>query len=188
MTAKRMLRAVGMAGVLVLSSGGSALSMHSQTTANSAPAGPGILTRDQAAAIFPANVFFRGQTATTQSRNSSGVRLADGRLVLAAIVNTSGYSSGVAEAYQAYLITEVPLNFGDRVLKPGAYGFGFVTGDRMTIMDIGGTEVLSATTVHDTELARPIPLQILPEAAKFRLYLGRNYVSFAAAPGSTRVP
>lgn len=188
MTAKRMLRALGLVGLLVLSAGESARWMHAQATANSAPAAPGILTRDQAAAIFPASVFFRGQTATIQARNSSGVRLAEGRLVLAAVVNTSGYSSAVAEAYQAYLITEVPLNFGDRVLKPGAYGFGFVTGDRMTIMDIGGAEVLSVTTRRDAELARPIPLQILPEAAKFRLYLGRNYVSFAAAPGSTRVP
>jgi len=188
MIAKQILRAAGLAGMLALSSGASAGWMDAQATANSVPATPGILTRDQAAAIFPASVFFRGQTATIQARNSSGVRLADGRLVLVAVVNTSGYSSSVAEAYQAYLITEVSLNFGDHVLKPGAYGFGFVTGDRMTVMDIGGAEVLSATTRHDAELARPVPLQILPEAAKFRLYLGRNYVSFAAAPGSNRVP
>lgn len=188
MNANQVLRAAGLAGVLVLSTGVNAGWMHGQAAANSAPAAPGILTREQAAAIFPTSVFFHGQSASIQSRNSSGVRFPNGRVMLAALVDTSGYSSSVAETYQAYLITEVSLNFGDQVVKPGAYGFGFVTGDRMTMMDIGGAEVLHASTLRDEKLVRPTPLQILPEDAKFRLYLGRNYVSFSAAPESTRLP
>ena len=62
--------------------------------------------------LLPASVFYRGQSATTQLRNSAGVKLADGLYVLATLVDTSGYSTGVAAKYQAYFITEVPLKVG----------------------------------------------------------------------------
>ncbi len=140
-----------------------------------------VLNRDQAAAILPASVFFRGQSATIQGRNSAGLRLPDGKLVLATLVDTSGYSSALQQTYQAYLITEVPLTIDGHTLPPGAYGFGFVAGNRMTVMDLGGNEVLHATTVRDESLKRPTPLQILPEGAEYRLYLGRSYVALATA-------
>ena len=59
--------------------------------------------------LMPAQVFFRGQSATVQMRNSGGVRYADGMFTLMALVDTSGYSSGIQQRYQAYLITEAPL-------------------------------------------------------------------------------
>ena len=43
--------------------------------------------------LLPASVFYRGQTATTQVRNSGGVKFADGFYVLAAMVDNSGYAS-----------------------------------------------------------------------------------------------
>ena len=97
----------------------------------------GILTREQAANFLPDKVFYRGQSATTQARNSAGVQFAAGRLMLATVVDTSGYSSAVAQSYQAYLITEVPLEFAGHVLAPGSYGFGFVAGNKMVAMDVG---------------------------------------------------
>jgi hypothetical protein len=146
-------------------------------------AAQGVLSREQAAAILPQSVFFRGQSASLQGRNSSGIRFANGKFVLMALVDTSGYSSALQQTYQAYLITEVPLILGGQTLNPGAYGFGFVADNKMTLMDIGGNEILHTTTTHDQALARPTPLQILPDAATgaFRLYLGRSYVALAPA-------
>jgi hypothetical protein len=143
-----------------------------------------VLTRDAAAKVLPATVFFRGQTAGVQARNSAGLKFADGALMLTAVVDTSGYSSAIQQSYQAYLLTEVPLMVGDKVLPAGAYGYGFVAGGKVVVMDIGGHEVLRAMTTSDAALARPTPLQILPDAApgRYRLYLGRSYVTIAAAP------
>ncbi len=145
----------------------------------------GILTRDQAANYLPDKVFYRGQSATVQARNSSGVGFAGGKLMLAAVVDTSGYSTAVAQGYQAYLITEVPLAFGGHVLAPGCYGFGFVAGDRMVVMDIGANLLFEAPTMKDAEMKRPNPLQIRPDAAagEYRLYMGRTYVAFSQAAG-----
>ncbi len=150
----------------------------------SAPAaktdGPlGLLTHEQAEAILPASVFYRGQSATIQGRNSAGIRLNGGRLVLAAIVDTGGYSTAVQQTYQAYLLTEVALKLGDKTLAPGAYGFGFVAGDRMVIMDVGANEILEAKTTRDAALARPKPLQLIADetaTGSYKLYLGRSFV------------
>jgi len=152
--------------------------------AQKSPVSTGILNRDQAAPFVPPSVFYRGQVAPTQARNSAGYKFADGKLFLATLVDTSGYSSAVQQTYQGYLILEVPLRFGDKTLAPGAYGFGFIAGDRMVAMDLGSKEILSTSTTSDAGLARPNPLQILPDPASansFRLYLGRSYVAIAAA-------
>jgi hypothetical protein len=152
------------------------ISAQAQTTAT-----PGLLSREQAAAILPDKVFYRGQSATIQGRNSAGIRLADGKLVLLTIVDTSGYSTSIQESYQAYLITEVALHVGDQTLKPGAYGFGFVAGDRMVVMDLGANELLHTATTKDPSLARPTPLQLIADGVtgNYRLYLGRSYVTLA---------
>ncbi len=93
------------------------------TFAQTAPAAQpeAILHPAESAKLLPGAVFFRGQSATTQARNSGGVRFADGFYVLTTIVDNSGYSTGIQEKYQAYFITEVPLDIDGHHLIPGAY-------------------------------------------------------------------
>ena len=145
-----------------------------QTSTNAVLA-PGDLQR-----LFPATVYYSGQTAPTQLRNSGGVKFEDGHYVLASLVDTSGYSSDLAAKYQGYLITEVALQIAGKQLAPGAYGIGFVAGDQFLVTDVGGNEVLTALSVTDTAMTRPRPLQITTDpAGGFRLYAGRRYVRFS---------
>ncbi len=154
----------------------------SNASAQKPPVSTGILSRDQAGPLLPPSVFYLSQVAPIQARNSAGYRFASGRLFLAALVDNSGYSSAVQQTYQGYLILEVPMKIGDKTLAAGAYGFGFVAENRMVVMDLGGTEVLSTRTTADASLSRPNPLQILPAPGNgFRLYLGRSYVTIEAA-------
>ncbi len=147
----------------------------------------GVLKPDDLANLMPAQVFFRGQSATVQMRNSGGIRYADGMLTLLALVDTSGYSSGIQQKYQAYLITEVPLQVGDGAgahkLAPGAYGVGFIQNDRFIIMDLGAHDLLNVASHHDDELHRPTPLQVLNTSTPgaYRLYQGRNFVALRRA-------
>lgn len=130
--------------------------------------------------LFPATVFYCGQSAPAQLRNSGGVKFADGLYVLASLVDTSGYSTGVAQKYQGYLITEVPLTIEGKQLPTGAYGFGFLDGDRLVVTDLGGHDVLTAHTTKDMAMARPRPLEVTADSAGgYRLYAGRSYVHFA---------
>ena len=129
--------------------------------------------------LFPASVYYCGQSAPAQLRNSGGVKFADGHYVLASLVDTSGYSTGVAAKYQGYLIAEVPLKIGGKHLPAGAYGFGFVAGDQFLVTDLGGNDVFTAHSVPDAALQRPRPLRVtVNPAGGFRLYSGRNYVQF----------
>ena len=84
--------------------------LHAQAPAATAkPTATIILPRTEAGTILPPSVFFRGQSAPIQARNSAGLRTPGGALVLMTLVDTSGYSSAIQQTYQAYLITEVPL-------------------------------------------------------------------------------
>lgn len=132
--------------------------------------------------LLPDKVFFRGQSAPTQARNSGGVRYADGFYVLATLVDNSGYSSGIREKYQAYFITEVPLEVGGQSLKPGAYGIGFLDADKFIVMDIGANDLFTTASKKDTDLKHPLPLQVVAgDGGTYRLYKGRDFVEFHRA-------
>src|SRR6202171_4818938 len=70
--------------------------------------------------IFPERVFFRGQSAPVQLRNTGGVHYADDLYVLAGMVDSSGYSTAIKEKYQAYLLNEVTREIGGQSLRSGA--------------------------------------------------------------------
>ncbi len=156
-----------------------------QKAAEAAPPAKEAVLRaaDITAKIFPEKVFFRGQTAGTQMRNTGGVRYADGFYVLAGLVDSSGYSTGLREKYQGYLISEVAVEIGGQKLMPGAYGFGFLEGNKFVVMDLGANDVLQVTSTKDSEMKHPVPLQVLatPDGGKYRLYKGRDYVEFHRA-------
>lgn len=150
------------------------LSLSSQTKE------PVILHAAEAAKILPDAVFFRGQSATVQARNSAGIRFANDMYMLTALVDNSGYSSGIQQKYQAYFITEVPLDFSNHPLQPGAYGVGVVK-DHFVVMDIAAHDLFTVPVTHDAAMKRPTPLQLNADGDRYRLYFGRDYVSFAQA-------
>src|ERR1041385_9388285 len=71
---------------------------------------PAVLTADQLKQSVPSVYFFRGQSATVQVRNAGGLRVGKDSLVLAALVDTSGYAQDVQQKYQGLLITEIKLD------------------------------------------------------------------------------
>jgi hypothetical protein len=131
--------------------------------------------------LFPETVFFRGQSAPVQMRNTGGIHFADDLYMLAGMVDNSGYSSGIRQKYQAYLLTEVPLQIGGQTVKPGAYGFGFLEGNKFILLDLGANDLFQVASQRDAELKRPTPFQIIAsaDAGKYRLYMGREFVEFS---------
>ena len=107
---------------------------------------PGVLSGDEVRKVVPAVYFFRGQSASVQLRNSAGFSVAEGKLVLAGLVDTSGYASDVQAKYQGFLITEVKLNIAGTELRPGEYGFGFSQDGRFLVMDVGANDLFSVAS------------------------------------------
>ena len=59
-----------------------------------------VLTGDQVKKIAPNSYFFAGQSAAVQVRNTAGLKNSAGKVVLAGLVDTSGYSTAIQEKYQ----------------------------------------------------------------------------------------
>jgi hypothetical protein len=130
--------------------------------------------------LLPASVYYKGQSATTQLRNSGGVKFADGSFVLATLVDTSGYSTDVQAKYQAYFITEVAIKIGGESLPAGIYGVGFVADNKFVVTDVGAHDLLTVSSGNDDAIKRPTPLNVTTDpAGGFRLYAGRRYVVFS---------
>ena len=144
---------------------------------------PGVVPAGEMHRLMPPSVFFQGQTATTQLRNSAAVRFGSGGLVLAGLVDTGGYASSVRNRYQFYLLSDMAFEAGGKRLGAGAYGAGFLPEGGLLVMDLGGKELLRAPLTHDDAMARPRPLQMVPGggAEEYRLYLGKDFVTVRAA-------
>src|SRR5579864_7860202 len=136
----------------------------------------GVLGTEDLKRVVPASYFFRGQSASVQLRNAAGFRGSDGKLVLVGLVDTSGYSSDVAEKYQGFLITEIKLSIEGSDLPPGQYGFGFSKQDKFTVMDVGNNDLLSVPARVDQNLQRAVPLKIVVDQGSYRLYAGKKWV------------
>jgi hypothetical protein len=160
----------------------SSVGHHLAARGANAPAGQDVLLKaaDITPKIFPEHVFFRGQAAPAQLRNTGGVHFGDDLYVLAGLVDSSGYAAAIREKYQAYLLNEVTLEIGGQTLKPGAYGFGFLNGGKFVVMDLAANDVVQTASQRDTEMKHPVPLQVVasPTVGSYRLYVGRDYVEF----------
>jgi hypothetical protein len=141
---------------------------------------PGLVDAESLKRVVPPSYFFRGQSATVQLRNSAGFRTSDSRLVLAGLVDTSGYASDVAAKYQGFLITEVKLEVGGEELPPGQYGFGFSQDGKFTVMDVGADDLFTVSTRQDEKLIHPVPLKMVAGDDGYRLYAGRKWVHLKA--------
>ena len=153
------------------------LLMTASAMAQVAAPKPGLLGAEDIKKVAPAAFFFRGQSATLQARNTSGFATKDGKLVMAGLVDTSGYASSVQEKYQGVFITEVKLKIGGKTLVPGQYGFGFLADGGFLIQDVGANDLLTAATNVDEKLKRPVPLKFVEEDGIYRLYAGKKFVT-----------
>ncbi len=173
-------RLIGAGLAFLTYAAGAALIAGAQATPEP-PLGP--LSRDAATALMPPTVFFAGQAAPVQGRNTAGARMPGGVLV-AGLVDTAGYSSGVQERYQAYLLLDTAVRFGEHALGPGAYGCGVVDG-AFLVMDLSAKVLWKLPALREAELARPNPLQVaaVKEPCTFRLYFGRFYAAFSPEGG-----
>ena len=129
--------------------------------------------------LLPDSVWYKGQSAPAQKRNSGGVKFGDGSFVLATLVDNSGYASDVAAKYQAYFVVEISIKIGGQTLAPGVYGAGFIPDNKFVVTDVGGHDVITVSSSTDEEMKRPTPLQVTTDpGGGFRLYAGRRYVTF----------
>ncbi len=129
--------------------GAMAITIAAAPTIARAQGGDTVLKPADTQKLLPASVFYKGQSATTQLRNSGGVKFSDGYFVLATLVDTSGYSTDIQAKYSAYFITEIPIKVGGSSLPAGVYGVGFIANDKFVVTDVGAHDVLTVSSSTD---------------------------------------
>jgi hypothetical protein len=134
-----------------------------------------ILTGEQVKKLAPNSYYFAGRSAAVQVRNTAGLKNSAGKVLLAGLVDTSGYSTAIQEKYQGFLITETKLGFDGATLDPGEYGFGFKDG-KFIVMNVAATDLFSIASANDDQLKHPVPLKLEKDGDGYRLYAGRKYV------------
>ena len=139
-----------------------------------------VLTGAELRRVVPTGFYFQGLSAPTQMRNAAAARFGTERFVIAGLVDTSGYSADIREKYVGFLITDSAITLNGESLPAGAYGFGFGTEGKLTVLDLAGKDLLSVSITNDKAMRRPRPLMMSADPGGVRLYNGRNYVVIAA--------
>jgi hypothetical protein len=135
-----------------------------------------VLNDKDSVVVIPSSFYFAGQSAPTQMRNAAAARIGKGRLVIAGMVDTSGYSTEISGKYEGFLITDSPILIGNKTLGTGAYGFGFSKKGTLNIFDLSSKQILSTQSKDDGEMKRPRPLQMISSGNGVRLYKGKSYI------------
>ena len=139
-----------------------------------------ILTGADLTRVVPTAFYFQGLSAPTQMRNAVAAKFGADRHVISGLVDTSGYSADIRAKYVGFLITDSPITLNGETLAPGAYGFGYGSEGKLTVMDVGGRDLISVAITNDKDLRRPRPLMMAADPGGVRLYAGKDYVVIAA--------
>lgn len=150
-----------------------------QTTQN----GITVVTETRLKQLLPASVFVDGENVPTQERNAALVQLPNGKVLLASLIDTAGYSSAYQEKYTGVLLSQTGFSIGSKALDAGAYAFGRKkNGDSITlyIYSLGGEQLAEIATQKQDNLRPVKPLQVIVNSdGSARLYFGPSYVSLA---------
>jgi hypothetical protein len=149
--------------------------VYAQDPARPSVLKPGILASADVKTISPSSYYYAGRAASVQMRNTVGIRVQDGKNILAGMVDTSGYSTGIQQKYQGFFITEAKIHIEGTEVVPGEYGFGFMN-DRFILTNVAADNVLNVPSKMDDQLKRPVPLKVTDENGGYRLYAGKKYV------------
>lgn len=137
---------------------------------------------------IPTTVLLDGENAPVQRRNTVGARMEDGKLLLVALIDTSGFSSDYQQKYVGVVVAQGKLKIGESKIKPGFYGLGrkkVMEGDMeaqtFLLYDMGGNLVAEVPAMKHEGMRPATPIQLqTDEMGEARLYLGLYFVKLSA--------
>jgi hypothetical protein len=128
--------------------------------------------------------YLEGSSIPTQKRNAAMLKSKDGKRLVFALLDTSGYGTDVQQKYTGMALVEKKVALGTAELGVGAFGFGLekpaaaAEGPvRVLFYDVAGQKVGEATAQYDRDLKQPTPLKVvIAKEGGARLYLGRHWL------------
>jgi len=152
--------------------------------AQTAPSkGMAVVSEQRLKQLLPATVFIDGENVPTQERNAALVQLSNGKLFLASLIDTAGYSSAYQEKYSGVLLSQSGFTIGSKTFDAGAYALGQKKGSdsiSLRVYNLGGEQLAELQAQKQSDLRPLKPLQVIVAGdGSARLYLGPYYVPLA---------
>src|SRR5213079_1874023 len=91
---------------------------------NASTTGVVLVSEQRLKQLLPATVFIDGENVPTQERNAALVQLPNGKLLLASLIDTAGYSSSYQEKYSGVMLSQTAFTLGTKNFGAGAYAMG----------------------------------------------------------------
>src|SRR5437868_1805918 len=162
---------------------GSLLLLAVAAAQTAASKGVTVVSEQRLKQLLPATVFIDGENVPTQERNAALAQLPNGKLLLASLIDTAGYSSAYQEKYSGVLLSQTGFVIGSKSFDAGAYAIGRKkNGDSVSlyVYSLGGDQLAEIATSKQDNLRPLKPLQlIVAEDGSARLYFGPYYVALA---------
>src|SRR5947207_10761441 len=91
---------------------------------NASTTGVILVSEQRLKQLLPATVFIDGENVPTQERNAALVQFPDGKVLLASLIDTAGYSSAYQQKYAGVVLSQTGFALGSKNFAAGAYAIG----------------------------------------------------------------
>ncbi len=130
---------------------------------------------------LPKDFYLEGNRIPTEERNAALLKTPEGKRVVVALIDTTGYSSQIKQKYIGMIITEGNLSVCGISLGVGSYGFGLDkpapnsnADAKFFVYNQAGEKVGECSAKRDEKLKQPSPLHVaVGKGEPSRLYLNR---------------
>lgn len=138
-------------------------------------------TDKELASIIPDRAPVIAERIETELRTASGVTDGKGHYIAAVVLITAGYSAN--GKYSDFLLTQVPLRIGDKVLPEGRYLLGWTRGeddlDVIVSEASSGKPVLEVKAARSTTIRGVQSIHIWPPTDHSAIQLGRFTIPYS---------
>jgi hypothetical protein len=132
-------------------------------------------TQEELKSVIPERAPVVTERVETEIYSASGIVNSEGRFIAAAVLITAGYSAN--GKYSDYLLTQIPLKVEGKVLAPGGYLLGWMSGNdslNVTIFEATtGKALVQVKAVRNSALRRVEQIRIWPPPQTPMIQLGR---------------
>lgn len=132
---------------------------------------------------MPKDFYLEGNAIPTEKRNAALLRTPEGKRVLVALIDTTGYSSQIQQKYVGMVIAEGSFSICGQQISVGSYGFGLDkpappsdADATFHLYDQAGDRRFDCAAKKDTAARQPQPLQVRKVGGATRLYLNRYWL------------
>ncbi len=138
-------------------------------------------TPEELRSVIPARAPVIAERIETEMRTASGVVDREGHTIAGVVLITAGYSAN--GKYSDFLLTQVPIRIGDRILPSGSYLIGWTRSSDELLVTFSeastGKPLVEVPATRNAAIHRVESFRVWPPYAHPMIQLGRFTIDYA---------